>query len=121
MKNYEKKLIIFLWLVIILFGFNCNVYATGGGLRKNTIKTCLNGITYGLHSDGSGGTHWHVAITNGNNYYASGDAIIDDPCPSATKNEGTAGSTNKSNDNSNIISNGNENKNKKIMTHLFHL
>lgn len=41
-----------------------------------------------MHSDGSGGTHWHVAITNGNNYYASGDAIIDDPCPSVTKNEG---------------------------------
>ena len=34
----KKKLIIFLWLIIILFGFNCNVYATGGGLRKNTIK-----------------------------------------------------------------------------------
>ena len=48
----KKKLIIFLWLVIILFSFNCNVYATGGGLRKNTIKTCSNGITYGLHSDG---------------------------------------------------------------------
>lgn len=106
----KKKLIIFLWLVIILFGFNCNVYATGGGLRKNTIKTCPNGITYGLHSDGSGGTHWHIAITNGNNYYVSGDAILDDPCSSVTKNKGTASSRNKSNDNSNIISNGNENK-----------
>lgn len=109
----KKKLIIFSGLVIILFGFNYNVYATGGGLRKNTIKTCPNGITYGLHSNGSGGTHWHVAITNGKNYYASGDAILDDPCPSSTKNEGTAGSTNKSNDNSNIISNENENKSQK--------
>lgn len=68
----KKKLIIFLWLVIILFGFNCNVYATGGGLQQNTIKPVQMELPYGLHSDGSGGTHWHVAITNGNNYYASG-------------------------------------------------
>ena len=31
------------------------VHATGGGLRKNSIKTCPNGVTYGMHSDGHGG------------------------------------------------------------------
>lgn len=68
-------------------------FASGGGLRKDSIKTCPNGITYGEHSDGHGGTHWHVAITNGKNYYASGDAMANDPCPDSKKNEGTAGST----------------------------
>lgn len=47
-----------------------------------------------MHSDGNGGTHWHKAITNGNNYYADGDAIESDPCPGSNKNEGTAGATN---------------------------
>lgn len=70
------------------------VNATGGGLRKNTLKTCPDGVTYGMHSDGNGGTHWHVAITNGKNYYADGQAIYDDPCPGYYKNEGTAEATN---------------------------
>ncbi len=112
MKSMNKKSLI-LWLLIILFGFNCEVYATGGGLRKNTIKTCPNGVTYGLHSDGKGGKHWHIAVTNGNNYYASGEAILDDPCPASSKNNGTAGSTNESNKNSNNISNENNNKERK--------
>lgn len=67
--------------------------ATAGGLQKASIKTCPNGITYGKHKDGKGGEHWHIAITNGNNYYASGDAISSDPCPKSNTNKGTAGQT----------------------------
>ncbi len=82
-----------LLIAIVILNSNVNVYASGGALRKKSIKTCPNGITYGLHSDGKGGTHWHVAVTNGENYYPDGEAIMSDPCPSSKKNEGTAGST----------------------------
>lgn len=81
------------------------VNATGGGLRKNSIKTCPNGVTYGMHSDGHGGIHWHVAVTNGNNYYADGDAIYSDPCEGYNRNQGTAGQTSGSNNYSNSIKN----------------
>ena len=86
-----------LLIAIVILNSNVNVYASGGALRKKSIKTCPNGITYGLHSDGKGGTHWHVAITNGENYYPDGEAIMSDPCPSSKKNEGTAGSTSTEN------------------------
>ena len=46
-----------------------------------------------MHSDGQGGTHWHVAITNGQNYYPDGSALPEDPCPGVHGNQGTAGST----------------------------
>ena len=82
------------------------VNATGGGLRKSSIKTCPNGVTYGMHSDGHGGTHWHVAVTNGNNYYPDGEAIYGDPCLGYNKNEGTAGATDGS---SNSLSNSSGN------------
>lgn len=88
------------------------VNATGGGLRKNSIKTCPNGVTYGMHSDGHGGTHWHVAVTNGNKYYADGEAIYSDPCPGYNKNEGTAGATGgSSNSSSNSSGNGGKSSN----------
>lgn len=80
-------------IILCLLFFPILVSATGGGLRKASIKTCPNGVTYGLHSDGQGGTHWHVAVTNGDNYYADGAAIYSDPCPGYTKNQGTAGDT----------------------------
>lgn len=88
-----------------------NVFASGGGLRKNSIKTCPNGVTYGLHSDGNGGTHWHIAITNGSNYYANGEAIFSDPCPNSSGNNGTAGSTDQSSYSNNNSSNNSENNN----------
>ena len=86
------KRILFLSICLVLV-LPITVNATGGGLRKNSIKTCPNGVTYGMHSDDHGGTHWHVAVTNGTNYYADGEAIYSDPCPGYNKNEGTAGAT----------------------------
>lgn len=41
-----------------------------------------------MHRDGHGGTHWHVAVTNGNHYYADGEAIYNDPCPGYNKMRG---------------------------------
>ena len=98
MRNIRQ--FIFFIVIGLAIGLNVKiVFATGGGLRKNSIKTCPNGVTYGKHSDGHGGLHWHVALTNGDNYYASGDAIYEDPCPESNKNEGTAGHTNGSSNN----------------------
>ena len=119
------KRMLFLSICLLLIS-PLTVNATGGGLRKNSIKTCPNGVTYGLHSDGHGGTHWHVAVTNGNNYYADGEAIYSDPCPGNTKNEGTAGATNGSSSSSSNSSrnsysnnysnnNGQANKTKEIV------
>ena len=102
MKKSNKIIIILLLLIILNIE---NVYATGGGLRKNSIKTCPDGVTYGLHSDGNGGTHWHRAATNGNNYYGIGDAIYSDPCPESNKNQGTAEKTQGGNNNGNNYSN----------------
>lgn len=96
-----KKIFLIFICIQVLLPFS--VDATGGGLRKNSIKTCPNGVTYGMHSDGKGGTHWHVAITNGNNYYADGKAIYKDPCPSSSINKGTAGSTNGTSSSSSSI------------------
>lgn len=117
----------FILLIATIFALPTNVSATGGALRKATIKTCPNGITYGLHSDGQGGTHWHVAITNGQNYYPDGSALPEDPCPGVHGNQGTAGSTsgssnsttnnsgknesNRQSSNSNNISNSNSSTN----------
>ncbi len=105
-KNKEK-----VFFLIILFLAFCplNASATGGGLRKNSIKTCPDGVTYGLHSDGHGGTHWHVAVTNGDNYYSSGEAIYSDPCPDSKKNYGTAGQTQGSTNSSNYSNYNNSN------------
>ena len=99
MKKY-LSLCILLFLILCLIDCQ-SVFATGGGLRRASIKTCPDGVTYGLHSDGNGGTHWHRAATNGNNYYAVGEAIYSDPCPGSTGNRGTAESTNGSSSNSN--------------------
>ena len=95
----KKILTLEICMLVVLF-LPLTANATGGGLRKNSIKTCPNGVTYGMHSDGHGGTHWHVAVTNGTNYYADGEAIYSDPCPGYNKNEGTAGATDGSSNSS---------------------
>ncbi|MBQ9024308.1 MAG: hypothetical protein IJ105_03690 [Bacilli bacterium] len=111
----NKNIILYL-LLFILFIIPINVFATGGGLRKSSIKTCPNGITYGLHSDGNGGTHWHVAATNGNGYFAKGDAIYSDPCPGHNTNQGTAGQTSGSNNYNNSMKNDSTNNvNKEVV------
>lgn len=114
MKKYKILFFIIVSYLILL----PNAHATGGGLRRASIKTCPDGVTYGMHSDGKGGTHWHRAATNGDNYYAVGDAIYSDPCPGNSGNKGTAegthggsndsGSSNNTNSN---LSNGNNNSN----------
>lgn len=104
-----KKHMITLILIFMILPITVN--ATGGGLRKSSLKTCPNGVTYGLHGDGNGGTHWHEAVTNGNNYYAKGDAIYSDPCPGSNANEGTAGATDGGSNNSSSSNNDNINNN----------
>lgn len=74
MKFSSKYLLICFFL---LFSFS-NVYASSGSLRKTTIKTCPDGITYGQHGSDS---HWHVAKESETGYIASGDVLKKDPCP----------------------------------------
>ena len=109
----KKKSILFLSVILTFSFFNSNVYATSGALRKGSIKTCPNGITYGKH--GTDNEHWHVAITNKDKYYPSGDPIPYDPCPSYTENKGTAGATNSNQGGNTSGSSGstNNNENKK--------
>ena len=87
-----KKL--FYLVIFLLIIISSNVYATSGQLRKDSIKTCPNGVTYGKHSD-----HWHVALVNEDGkYFASGSPINSDPCPRTNDNKGTAKETNKENE-----------------------
>lgn len=112
-----KKIKVIFSIIVIYFILVINitnVNATGGGLRKNSIKTCPNGVTYGLHNDGNGGTNCHTALTNGNGYYAGEEAIYSDPCLESKTNEGTAGQTSGSNNNNyndTYNSSGNDNNN----------
>lgn len=103
----KKNIKIFALVFMITIFSITNVFATGGGLRKNSIKTCPDGVTYGMHGDGNGGTHWHRAATNGKNYYAVDDAIYGDPCPGSVRNEGTAERTNGGANNSSNGGNSN--------------
>jgi len=93
-----RKLFTRLFLVIVCFAFIQvgDVHATSGALRRRTIKTCPNGVTYGLHGNGNNNTHWHEAKTNGESYYATGEPLSGDPCPESSTNKGTAESTKKS-------------------------
>lgn len=109
----KKKSILFLSVILTFSSFNSNVAATSGALRKGSIKTCPNGITYGKH--GTDNEHWHIAITNKDKYYPSGDPIPYDPCPSYTENKGTAGATNNNQGGNTSGTSGsiNNNENKK--------
>ena len=102
----KKFVVLILCLLGMIIPFD--VSATSGALKKDSIKTCPDGITYGYHKDGAE-RHWHVAVTNGENYYPSGDAILSDPCPGYTKNNGTAGSTSGGNTSGSSSSNTSSN------------
>lgn len=98
----KRKLIGISLLLTFAFIFNTtDVFATSGALRKNSIKTCPNGITYGLHGDGAGGTHWHQAEQHSqmsSGWAAVGDPLSSDPCP---KNDNSTNQNNNSNNNQN--------------------
>lgn len=106
--NTKIKKIIFIFTILFILNID-PVYATAGRLRKASIKTCPNGVTYGLHSDGNGGTHWHQAVQDASgNYYPTGETTYyDDPCPSSTTNQDTAPPTNSNNSQDNSSSNNN--------------
>lgn len=88
-------------IAILLFGILLllpnDVYATPGFLKKDSIKTCPNGNTYGYHSQDN---HWHAATRSGSDdrWRASGDPLPGDPCPSsgASGNNNSSSSTSSS-------------------------
>lgn len=69
----KKYLVLILLLIIFI---PVDFFATSGALQGGTIKECPNGKLYGKHTN-----HWHRAVKRGNNYYASGSEIKNDPCP----------------------------------------
>lgn len=74
-------LIVFVWTLTLNVS---NIYASPGALRKNSIKPCSDGLNYGYHGDGNGGTHWHVAEAHSemsSGWAAVGEPIATDPCP----------------------------------------
>lgn len=96
----KRKIINISLLLTLAFIMNTtDVFATSGALRKSSIKTCPNGITYGLHGDGAGGTHWHQAEAHSemsSGWAAVGDPLSSDPCP---KNDSNTNQNNNSNNN----------------------
>ena len=64
-----------------------SVFATSGNLRKASIKTCPDGVTYGNH-ESNHVIHWHVAVPapdSWSGWAASGDPIPNDPCSQPVK------------------------------------
>lgn len=82
----NKKIIVLLLILGLILHIN-DVNASSGALRKNSIKTCPDGIVYGYHGS-NGKTHWHKAVKSeksSSGWIASGSQINDDPCPEPQK------------------------------------
>lgn len=105
----------FIYVLLFLFVFcicKVDVQATSGALRKASIKTCSNGVTYGQHSS-SGELHWHVAKADSDvssGWIATGDPIYSDPCSSSgssssSSSDSSSGSDLSNNSNSSSESN----------------
>lgn len=100
-KNIDFKNIIFIFLFV--FGMCIDgVQATPGALRKNSIKTCSNGVTYGQHSS-SGELHWHQAVESNTSsgWSAVGEPIYSDPCSSSSSSSSSNSSSSSSTSSSN--------------------
>lgn len=126
----KKKLI---FTIILVIFFSTTVHASSGALKKNSIKKCPDGLTYGYHGKDK---HWHRAEqANVNSGWAAiGDTFYYDPCPnnddgSNKKIENTTGnnnnqksaSTNKStekaeNNQNEIVSKNVDDENKSIQS-----
>ena len=80
-----KKTIYLLFILFTLYFCIDTVFASSGALRKNSIKTCPNGVTYGYHGNDK---HWHVAersnVSSG--WSAVGEPLSGDPCPNGGGN-----------------------------------
>ena len=98
----NKYVVIFMCLMVVILP--CGVSASSGALKKDSIKTCPNGVTYGYHGPDN---HWHVAEKSNvkSGWSAVGEALSGDPCPSgnnsssktSTRNSNTSTSTANSN------------------------
>lgn len=113
-----KRIIIYLLLIFVIILNVTDVFATSGALRKKSIVTCPNGITYGLHGDGKGGTHWHRAEKHdkmSSGWAAVGDPILNDPCPKKNNsNNNHSNSSQSTNNGSSINNNSTSNNNSNI-------
>lgn len=110
----KRKIVNVCLIVILMLVININnVYATSGALRKNSIKTCPNGLTYGYHSS-SGQTHWHQAEAHSemsSGWAAVGEPLSGDPCPNNdnNSNQNSSNENNNSNDNQSNTNQSNNN------------
>ena len=105
----------FIYVLLFLFVFGIckvDVQATSGALRKASIKTCSNGVTYGQHGDDD---HWHVAVEKSSGkWYPDGEPIYSDPCSSSgssSSSNSDLSSSSSSSNNSNSSSESNNSSN----------
>lgn len=99
---------LYLGLVLFLFLLGAvDANASSGALKKDSIKTCPNGVTYGYHGKDN---HWHEAEKSNvkSGYSAIGSPLPGDPCPTnSNSNSNNNSNNNDNNGNSNSFS-GNE-------------
>ena len=96
-----KKKVLCIFLFIIIFVLNNTISATSGALKKDSIKTCPDGITYGYHGKNE---HWHVAEKSNtkSGWSAIGEPLNSDPCPNNTTNNKLPNSNNNNSNNENV-------------------
>lgn len=119
---YKKVLkFIFIGLVVTLINVNY-IYASSGALKKNSIKTCPDGKTYGYHGSDK---HWHEAeATNvSSGWSAVGGVLPGDPCPSENtstqeQNNNSSNSSSNTGTNNSEIYNSNINNNSSEMNNI---
>jgi len=88
-----KKSLYFMFVLVLMFCFSSTVNANF--LRKNSIKTCPNGITYGYYVK-DGVKHWHVAQScdSSSSWCNDGDELSGDPCPQGSQANTTTANVN---------------------------
>ncbi len=76
-----KKVLGLVFVIIISFILNL-ISVDAAALRKNSIKTCPNGVKYGYYVSG-GTNHWHVAqeCDSFSGWCPNGEELSGDPCP----------------------------------------
>ena len=80
-RGDNMKKVRYCLFLLFIFCFCIDVtFASSGALKKKSIKTCPNGVTYGYHGSDN---HWHVAESSdvSSGWTAVGEPLSGDPSP----------------------------------------